>query len=122
VAVCLYELGRGTKTVATKNSARRENNTNKGANSENKHLENTKRDSSDSKLAVEKRLATMEIVDRITAALLEALYTSGYVAPKASALAEEKLRRMIRRFHLEAADAEVFLGMIHKILWKLGQT
>ena len=61
----------------------------------------------------------MELVERITAALLKTLRTSGYVAPRAEELAEEKLRRMIRRFHLEAGDAEVFLGMVRKILWKL---
>jgi len=63
--------------------------------------------------------ATMETVDRITAALLQALESSGYVKPCSGSAAEEKLRRMIRRFHLQSADAEVFLGMLHKILWKL---
>src|SRR6266852_5106925 len=33
---------------------------------------------------------------------------------------EEKLRRMLRRFALEERDAEVLLGMVRKILWKLG--
>lgn len=63
--------------------------------------------------------ATMETVDRVTAALLAALRTSGYVKPRAGFSAEQKLRRMIRRFALQSADAEVFLGMLHKILWKL---
>ena len=70
----------------------------------------------------EPKAAEMETVERITAALLEALQTSGYVKPRAGVSAEEKLRRMIRRFHLQSADAEVLLGMLHKILWKLRPT
>lgn len=63
--------------------------------------------------------ATLETVDRLTGSLLEALRVSGYVAPRSDATAEEKLRRMIRRFHLQAPDAEVLLGMLKKILHKL---
>ena len=54
--------------------------------------------------------------------MLEVLRKSGYVAPPGQALAEEKLRRMLRRFELDAADAEVFLGMMRKIAWKVGDT
>lgn len=63
--------------------------------------------------------ACMDTVDRITTNLLEALRISGYVKPRAGVSAEQKLRRMLRRFALQSADAEVFLGMLHKILWKL---
>ena len=66
--------------------------------------------------------ATLDVVERITATLLSALRTSEYINPKTGRLAEEKLRRMIRRMRLEEADAEVLLGMLHKILWKLEQT
>jgi tRNA/rRNA methyltransferase len=52
-------------------------------------------------------------------ALLEALHASGYIHPKSAAAAEEKLRRMLRRFELSASDAGVFLGMIRKIMWKM---
>jgi len=65
--------------------------------------------------------AEMETVDRIGEALLEALRKSGYIAVRGEATAEEKLRRMLRRFSMEAADAEVLLGMVRKILWKLEQ-
>jgi TrmH family RNA methyltransferase len=65
--------------------------------------------------------AEMETVERIGEALLEALRKSGYVAARGEATAEEKLRRMLRRFSMEAADAEVLLGMVRKILWKLEQ-
>jgi hypothetical protein len=64
----------------------------------------------------ERALAEMEVVERIGEALLEALVKSGYVGPRKTELAEEKLRRMLRRFSMEAADAEVFLGMMKKIV------
>jgi TrmH family RNA methyltransferase len=66
--------------------------------------------------APEAAVGTME---RITQTLLVALHESEYINPKTGQLAEEKLRRMIRRMHLESADAEVLLGMLHKINWKL---
>src|SRR5262249_56078871 len=59
--------------------------------------------------------ATMETVERIGEALLEALMKSGYVGPRKTELAEEKLRRMLRRFSMGVADAEGLLGMIRKI-------
>jgi tRNA/rRNA methyltransferase len=65
--------------------------------------------------------ATLDVVERITVTLLAALRSSEYINPKTGQLAEEKLRRMIRRMTLEEADAEVLLGMLHKIVWKLQQ-
>lgn len=59
--------------------------------------------------------AKMETVERITASMLPCLLKSGYVAARGEGLAEEKLRRMLRRFSLNEADAEVFLGMVKKI-------
>ncbi len=71
---------------------------------------------------IEKRsMATLETVERITETLLEALRECEYINPKTDKLAGEKLRRLVRRLNLEAADAEVLLGMLHKIRWKLGQ-
>jgi tRNA/rRNA methyltransferase len=66
--------------------------------------------------------ASSGTVERITETLLAALRESEYVNPKTGQLAEEKLRRMIRRFKLESADAEVLLGMLHKIRWKFTET
>ncbi len=63
--------------------------------------------------------ADMETVDRINAALLEALHASGYIHRRSDATAEEKLRRMLRRFELSSGDAEVLLGMLRKILWRI---
>jgi TrmH family RNA methyltransferase len=65
--------------------------------------------------------AKIETVEMITEVMLQVLRKSGYVAPRGQALAEEKLRRMLRRFDLDAADAEVFLGMMRKIAWKIGE-
>jgi TrmH family RNA methyltransferase len=69
-----------------------------------------------------KKLAAAGIVERITQTLLAALHESEYINPKTGQLAEVKLRRLVRRLNLEEADAEVLLGMLHKIRWKLGQT
>ena len=63
--------------------------------------------------------ADMETLGRLSAALRESLDRSGYIHPRSAASAEEKLRRMLLRFDLTAADAEVLLGMVRKILWKL---
>jgi tRNA C32,U32 (ribose-2'-O)-methylase TrmJ len=57
--------------------------------------------------------------NRINEALSEALNLSGYIHRRSAANADEKLRRMLLRFDLRAADGAVFLGMLHKILWKL---
>ena len=66
------------------------------------------------------RTATdMETINRINATLLEALHASGYIHRRSAATAEEKLRRMLRRFELSSSDAEVLLGMLRKILWKI---
>jgi TrmH family RNA methyltransferase len=64
---------------------------------------------------IQGRKARMETVERITASLLQSLLKSGYVAARSEELAEEKLRRMLRRFSLDEADAEVFLGMLKKM-------
>jgi len=63
--------------------------------------------------------AEMEVLDRIHEALLETLYLSEYTSPRSAGNAEEKLRRMLRRIKMNAADAEVLLGMMRKIGWKL---
>lgn len=64
---------------------------------------------------VKRAAARMETVERISASLLTCLMKSGYVGPRSEELAEEKLRRMVRRFALDEADAEVFLGMVRKM-------
>ena len=63
--------------------------------------------------------ADMETLARINQTLREALDISGYIHPRSAASSEEKLRRMLLRFDLRSADAEVLLGMLRKILWKI---
>jgi TrmH family RNA methyltransferase len=92
VAVCLYELVRGTEKTAPAKAAPGKK---------------------------EKTSATSEELERLTQVLLEVLHTSGFVNPRAVA-AEEKLRRLVRRLELNGNDAEVLLGMLRQIAWKLG--
>jgi tRNA/rRNA methyltransferase len=64
-------------------------------------------------------LATAAEFDRLTGLWLEILRASGYVKPGSDASTEEKLRRMLRRTNLSADDAEVWMGMLRHVLWKL---
>jgi tRNA/rRNA methyltransferase len=64
--------------------------------------------------------ATAGEVERVTSVLLEALHASGYVKPRTAAATEEKVRRLVRRLELREGDAEVLLGMLRQIVWKLG--
>jgi tRNA/rRNA methyltransferase len=94
VAVCLYELARDNKSVRQ------------------------------SEKLVAAAAADLE---RLTTTLFDALYSSGYVkpgpktktVPQSPALATEKIRRFVRRLNLSAEDAELFLGIVRQILWKL---
>ena len=57
-------------------------------------------------------------LETITALLLRVLRASGYPGPAAST--EQKVRRLIRRLNLSPGDAEVWLGMLRQIAWKIG--
>jgi TrmH family RNA methyltransferase len=109
VAVCLYEIARDSKVVRR-----------------------TKR-----------AVAASGDLERITAVLLDVLRTSDYL--KSTSLAaprtrvnskpgfpfaqspdqapkkhqEEKIRRLVRRLNLSAVDADLFLGILRQILWRL---
>jgi TrmH family RNA methyltransferase len=86
VAVCLYELARGSAAVSA---------------------------------AKKSQAPAAGVLDRITGELLEALRFSGYLRPTASAASDAKVRRLVRRLDLQGEDAEVWLGMLRQILWKL---
>lgn len=58
-------------------------------------------------------------MERITTALLDVLRASGYSNLPASAITEEKIRRLVRRLNLTASDASVLLGMLRQIGWKV---
>jgi tRNA/rRNA methyltransferase len=63
--------------------------------------------------------ATASEIERITSTLLQALDASGYVEPRGASATEDKIRRMVRRLNLDHDDAEVWLGMLRQMLWKL---
>ena len=65
--------------------------------------------------------ATGAEVERFTLLLLDALRSSGYLKTDARASSEEKVRRLVRRLNLPAGDAEVWLGMLRQIVWKVGK-
>ncbi len=58
-------------------------------------------------------------VERITTVLLDSLRGSGYVNPRAEASTEDKVRRLVRRLSLQAGDADLWLGMLRQMLWKI---
>jgi tRNA/rRNA methyltransferase len=66
-----------------------------------------------------RRAARAGDLERLTAALKEILEHSGYMHKRVEGSMELKLRRLIRRMHLDAHDAEVCLGMLRQIRWKL---
>lgn len=65
------------------------------------------------------RHASAADLERMTALLFDALDLSGYIKRGAEASTQEKVRRMVRRLDLSAEDAELWLGMLRKMLWKL---
>jgi TrmH family RNA methyltransferase len=62
--------------------------------------------------------AKAEDLDRLTELLTEVLDRSGYLH---SDTTSAKIRRLVRRLELPGHDAEVWLGMIRQIRWKLKQ-
>jgi TrmH family RNA methyltransferase len=58
-------------------------------------------------------------LEMITQLLFGVLRSSGYVKPRLVASTEENVRRMVRRLQLNSNDAEVWLGMLRQIAWKL---
>lgn len=63
-----------------------------------------------------RKLAAARDLDLLTGLLTEVLQESGYVHSGGTGA---KIRRLIRRLDLPARDAEVWLGMIRQIQWKL---
>ena len=58
-------------------------------------------------------------LEMITQLLFGVLRSSGYVKPRLVASTEENVRRMVRRMQLSSNDAEMWLGMLRQITWKL---
>src|SRR5215831_70301 len=105
VAVCLYELARGvgaSRGHGQKAAAKRR-----------------PKAPAIKTAAIEDKLASAGELERITTVLIDALRTSGYLGQQPVAAKEEKVRRMVRRLDLSAKDAEVWLGMLRQMLWKM---
>jgi len=66
-----------------------------------------------------RRAAGAGDLERITAMLEEVLELSGYVHERVEGSTKLKLRRLVRRMKLNAHDAEVWLGILRQIRWKL---
>jgi TrmH family RNA methyltransferase len=64
----------------------------------------------------ERKAAGAEDLDRLTGLLSDVLQKSGYLHSEGT---EAKIRRLVRRLNLAGHDAEVWLGMIRQIHWKL---
>jgi TrmH family RNA methyltransferase len=69
-----------------------------------------------------KRAAHAAHLERITEFLETILDRSGYVHARVEGSTRMKIRRLVRRMQLNAHDAEVWLGMLRQILWKLEHT
>ncbi len=65
------------------------------------------------------RAASAEERERIAARLEEVLARSGYVHSRTEGSTRMKIRRLIYRMQLNAHDAEVWMGMLRQISWKL---
>jgi TrmH family RNA methyltransferase len=63
--------------------------------------------------------ATAGELERLKSVLIEALTSSGYIKARTAAATEAKVRRLIRRMNLQADDAELLLGMLRKVVWRL---
>lgn len=66
-----------------------------------------------------KRAASAEQMERVTVLLEEVLEQSGYVHARVEGSTHMKIRRLVRRMEMNAHDAEVWLGMLRQIKWKL---
>jgi TrmH family RNA methyltransferase len=71
--------------------------------------------------AKQARPATAGELERITALLLEALQTSGFLDRRRVSDADERIRRLVRRLRLPERDAVIWLGMLRQMLWKMNE-
>ena len=102
VAVCLYELIRGSQNApqkrpefAAKFASRFENASQKP------------------------QPATAGELERFTAVLTDALSASGFLDLRKVADADERVRRLVRRLNLPSRDADMWTGIMRQIVWKL---
>jgi tRNA C32,U32 (ribose-2'-O)-methylase TrmJ len=70
------------------------------------------------KAAAEKAAGAANL-ERLTDLLAQILRTSGYARVEAANSFGEDIRRMVRRLRLSETDAQLWLGMVRQILWKI---
>jgi len=58
-------------------------------------------------------------LELLSGRLMETLLASGYINQRTAASTVQKVRRLVRRMDLNAQDADVWLGMLRQVLWKL---
>ncbi len=66
--------------------------------------------------------AESEDLERFAELLESALSASGYLNPRTAASSRNKLLRLVRRMNLSARDAEIWMGMLRQMLWKINST
>lgn len=66
-----------------------------------------------------KKRAEAAGLEEFTRLLITVLAESGYVHERVEASTEMKIRRLVRRMDLSGHDAEIWLGMLRQILWRL---
>jgi TrmH family RNA methyltransferase len=102
VAVCLYELIRGSQ------------------NAPQKRPEFAAKFASRFERASQKpQPATAGELERFTAVLTDALSASGFLDLRKVADADERVRRLVRRLNLPSRDADMWTGIMRQIVWKL---
>lgn len=69
--------------------------------------------------ASQPKLATAAELERITLLLLDALQTSGFLDRRHVSDSDDRIRRLVRRLHLQERDAVIWLGMLRQMLWKM---
>jgi tRNA/rRNA methyltransferase len=67
----------------------------------------------------ETRRASAGQRERFTESMLTVLEESGYLNPTTAESSQLKIRRLVNRMDMSAADAEVWLGIVRQILWRL---
>lgn len=100
VAICLYELARPGKDVVARSPR-------------------IAKDALTGSSAKGESRASAGDLERLTRLLFDVLRASGYVKPRVASATEEKLRRLVRRMNLSSGDAQLWLGMVRQIGWKL---
>ena len=97
VAVCLYELSRGTKSDRLSGAR------------------------APAARAEKQEPAAAADVERISMLFLDAMLASGYLKRKPTADAQARLRRLVRRLNLQARDVAAWLSILRQIVWKVQQ-